>query len=85
MVIAAKTGVGKSWILIKIAAAAFAAGLRVGIYSGEMHEDKVGYRLDTILGGISNKALNRGIANEDEAYSKYIEKFKVIDFFNFSI
>lgn len=77
MVIAAKTGVGKSWILIKIAAAAFAAGLRVGIYSGEMHEDKVGYRLDTILGGISNKALNRGIANEDEAYSKYIEKLKI--------
>ena len=76
MVIAAKTGVGKSWILFKMATAAYEAGLRVGIYSGEMHEDKVGYRLDTILGGISNKALNRGISSEESDYVKYLAKLK---------
>ena len=76
MVIAAKTGVGKSFMLFEFAASAYRAGLRVGIYSGEMHEDKVGYRIDTILGGVSNKALNRGYSSEDSLYSKYLDKLK---------
>ena len=42
MVIAARTGQGKTWTLLKMAAEAAKLGLTVGIYSGEMTADKVG-------------------------------------------
>ena len=57
MVIAARTGVGKSWLLLTIAAAVAKQGLTVGIYSGEMSVDKVAYRIDTLLGNIDNKKI----------------------------
>ena len=41
MVIAARTGIGKTWTLLIMAAAAVQQGLRVGIYSGEMSVDKL--------------------------------------------
>ena len=69
--IVARTNYGKSWVLLKCAASACQQGLNVGIYSGEMSENKVGYRLDTILGHISNGGLvhgNDAIANEYRAY-----------------
>lgn len=77
MVIAARTGKGKSWTLLKIAVEAAKQGRRVGLYSGEMSADKVGYRVDTLLGHIDNKAITRGTANYDPmiglAYKQYIE------------
>lgn len=76
MVIVARTGVGKSWILYKMAANAFALGKRVGIYSGEMSVDKVATRIDTILGHISNRGLNRGDPYVQAAYENYIQHFK---------
>ena len=61
MVIAARTGIGKSWVLCKIAAAASKQGICVGLYSGEMSADKVGYRIDTLLSeGIANSSITRG-------------------------
>lgn len=60
MVIAARTGVGKSWTLIKMAVEAAKQGKNVGMYSGEMAVDKVGYRVDTLLGHIDNQAITRG-------------------------
>lgn len=72
MVIAARTGVGKSWTLLIMAAAAARQGKTVGIYSGEMSVDKVGYRLDTLLSGISNKAITHGDLNAMRDYEKYI-------------
>ena len=60
MVIAARTGVGKSWTLILMAVAAAKQGKNVGFYSGEMAVDKVGYRVDTLLGHIDNQAITRG-------------------------
>ncbi len=60
MVIAARTGVGKSWTLIKMAVEAAKQGKNVGMYSGEMAVDKVGYRVDTLLGHINNQAITRG-------------------------
>jgi replicative DNA helicase len=59
MVIAARSGVGKSWVMLLIAAAASKQGLTVGIYSGEMSVDKVAYRIDTLLGKIDNKQTCR--------------------------
>jgi len=79
MVIAARTGIGKTWTLIKMAVAVATQrdsngkGRNVGIYSGEMTADKVGYRVDTLLGRINNNAITRGDAFVNAAYKKYIE------------
>lgn len=76
MVIAARTGIGKSWTLLKMAAAAAQAGKTVGIYSGEMSVDKVGYRLDTLLSGISNKAITHGDLEAMHEYKLYIDSLQ---------
>lgn len=73
MVIAARTGVGKSWTLLKMAAAASEAGKTVGIYSGEMSVDKVGYRIDTLLSGVSNKAITHGNLEAMKDYKTFID------------
>ena len=80
MVIAARTGIGKTWTLLIMAAAAAMAGKRVGIYSGEMTVDKVGYRLDTIIGGINNNIITRGIDTSVQMqYKQYLESLKACD------
>lgn len=71
MVLAARTGVGKSWMLLTTAVAASKQGLTVGIYSGEMSVDKVGYRIDTLLGHINNKAITRGSDYDPSVKLKY--------------
>lgn len=77
MVIAARTGIGKTWTLLIMAAAAVQQGLRVGIYSGEMSVDKVGYRIDTIIGGINNNVITRGIDTSVQMqYKDYLENLK---------
>lgn len=71
--IAARPGIGKSWILLKVAEAALRQGLRVGIYSGEMSERKVGYRFDTLVSHISNSAITRGKVEVQNDYKNYID------------
>jgi replicative DNA helicase len=71
--IVARTNYGKSWVLLKSALASAEQGLNVGIYSGEMSERKVGYRLDTLLGHINNGALVHGNLSVQIEYQKYIE------------
>jgi replicative DNA helicase len=73
MVIAARTGVGKSWLLLTIAAAASKQGLTVGIYSGEMSVDKVAYRIDTLLGKIDNRKISRGDLYYKDFYKNYLD------------
>lgn len=63
---------GKSWVVTKIATAAWEQGRRVGFYSGEMTATKVGYRIDSILKGFSNRALLKGYPVE--GYKEYIEE-----------
>ena len=70
----ARPGVGKSWLLHKIALAAAEQGLTVGIYSGEMSENKVGYRIDTLVSHISNTAITRGYDSVQTEYRNYIEQ-----------
>lgn len=70
--IVARTGQGKTWLLLKFAAAALEQGLNVGIYSGEMSENKVGYRFDTLLGHIPNGGLIHGNKDIQAQYLKYI-------------
>ena len=71
--IVARTNVGKSWLLLKFAVAAAEQGLNIGIYSGEMSERKVGYRIDTLIQHISNGALVHGSANIQNDYKTYID------------
>lgn len=79
MVLAARTGQGKTWTLLKIAVEAAKQGRTVGIYSGEMSADKVGYRVDSLLGHIDNKAITRGL-NKDPSlpvmYRHYLNNIK---------
>lgn len=72
--IVARPGIGKSWVLHKVALAAAAQGLTVGIYSGEMSENKVGYRIDTLISNISNSAIMRGNDSVQLEYKKHMEQ-----------
>lgn len=74
--IAARPGIGKSWVLIKVALAALEQNLRVGIYSGEMSERKVGYRFDTWASHISNSAITKGRVDVQNEYKMYIDSLK---------
>lgn len=74
--IVARTNQGKSWILLKTALAAAEQGFKVGLYSGEMSVRKVGYRIDTLLGHISNSAMIRGNLDIHNEYEKYINELK---------
>lgn len=70
--IVARNGLGKSWVLFKCATAAAEQGKIVGIYSGEMSEQKVGYRIDTLIGHISNGALIHGNASVKNEYEHFL-------------
>lgn len=72
--IVARPGVGKSWVLHKVALAAAEQGLNVGVYSGEMSENKVGYRIDTLISKISNSAIMRGNDSVQLEYKKHMEQ-----------
>lgn len=80
MVIAARTGVGKSWLLLTIAVAASRQGLTVGIYSGEMSVDKVAYRVDTLIGNIDNRKISRGELYYKDHYKNYLDSLKCSNF-----
>lgn len=76
VVIYARTGQGKSWVLVKSMQHAWLMGKNVGYISPEMSADKIGYRFDTLNNHFSNRALIRGDLSEvalDE-YQSYIEK-----------
>ena len=72
--IVARSNMGKTWILLKCALAAAEQGLNVGVYSGEMSDTKVGYRVDTLLGHISNTAIVQGNISIQAEYKSYIDK-----------
>ena len=71
-VLFARTGQGKSWILIKTLEHAWRIGKRVGLIEPEMSAIKTGQRFDALSGNISNSALTRGDDAPD--YEKYIEQ-----------
>ena len=72
-VIIARTNQGKSWVNLKMALAAAEQGLNVGIYSGEMSERKVGYRIDTLLQHLPNSALIHGSISVRDDYKTYMD------------
>ena len=72
--IVARSNQGKSWILFKCAVAAVEQGLNVGLYSGEMSERKVGYRVDTLISNISNTAITKGNRSIQNEYKRYLDE-----------
>lgn len=71
--IVARPNIGKSWLLLIVAIAAAQQGLNVGLYSGEMSENKVGYRIDTLLSHISNTKIIHGNLSVQNEYKRYID------------
>jgi len=71
--IAARTNTGKTWVALRCAVAALEQGLNVGIYSGEMSDRKVGYRIDTLISHISNSGITRGNEAYKAQYKMYID------------
>lgn len=72
--IVGRTGQGKSWILLRCALAAANAGLNVGIYSGEMSDRKVGYRIDTLMSHISNGRILHGDRSIQNDYKRFLDE-----------
>jgi len=75
-VIAARSGVGKSWMLLQFITAAIKQGLTVGLFSGEMSVNKVGYRFDTLMSHISNGQLIHGNIAAANQYKSYLEDLR---------
>ena len=74
IILFARTGQGKSWILVKTVAHVWQLGGRVGYISPEMSPTKIGYRFDTVFRNFSNRNLIWG--NSEPEYENYIEELK---------
>ncbi len=72
VVIFARTGQGKSWVMIKMLEHIWKMGMRVGLIEPEMSANKTGYRFDSLHGHVSNRSLTKG--RDAEGYADYIEK-----------
>lgn len=68
VVLFARIGQGKSWILNKMLSHAWEIGLNVGLISPEMSASKIGYRFDTLVKHFSNKHLVWG--EKEEGYEE---------------
>lgn len=74
IVLFARIGQGKSWILNKMLSHAWQVGNNVGLISPEMSANKIGYRFDTLTNHFNNKNLVWG--QEEKGYEEYIQKLK---------
>ncbi len=75
----ARTGEGKTWLLVWFLVNAWKQGYRVGMYSGEMSSERIGYRFDTILKHFSNNDLIKGTIINLNEYNNYINDLKNSD------
>lgn len=74
--IMARTNQGKTWLLLEFLTNAWKQGKRVGLYSGEMSAEQIGYRFDALHKHFSNLNLMRANKDEKEAYEEYIAALK---------
>lgn len=74
--IMARTNQGKSWLLLEFLMNAWKQGKRVGLYSGEMSAEQIGYRFDALYKHFSNLSLMRANEKEKEQYEEYIKQLK---------
>ena len=77
VVLFARLGQGKSWVLITIVAHIWKMGFNVGYISPEMSDDNIGYRFDTVNFGYSNSSLMWGLSDVDiEKYEQDMKELK---------
>ena len=77
VVLFARLGQGKSWVLAKMITHIWKLGFNVCYISPEMGPDSVGYRFDTIRSGYSNRDLMWGLPGIDiEQYEQDIAELK---------
>lgn len=69
-----RPGQGKSWWMDLFLCNAAKNGLTVALYSGEMSESQVGYRVDTFLSNISNFKISKGFNDVFDDYEKHIKQ-----------
>ena len=69
-VMVAPSGIGKSWALVNVGAAAVKAGLNVIHYTLELNEAYVGLRYDAVLSGIQAQELKYHIEEVKEIVGK---------------
>lgn len=74
MVLFARIGQGKSWVLSKMLSHSWQLGLNVAMISPEMSATKIGYRFDTLIKNFNNNHLVWG--QEEANYEEYINKLK---------
>ncbi len=82
--ITGRTNEGKSWVLLFFLTAAWNAGKKVLLYSGEMNHTIVGFRFDTLNAHFKNLGLMQGEADlgngkEAKDYKKYLERLDDMD------
>lgn len=71
-----RPGTGKSWWMDLFLINAAKEGRTVALYSGEMSESQVGYRIDTFLSNISNWKISKGFSDIFDDYQKHIENIQ---------
>lgn len=79
VIVFARLGNGKSYFMTFLAEALHRQGLNVMFYTGEMGRSQVGYRLDSLSGHFSNRALLFGKHMDDSSFAKYkthVERLK---------
>lgn len=77
IVLFARLGQGKSWVLVAIISHIWKLGFNVGYISPEMGDDNIGYRFDTVHFGYSNSSLMWGLPDIDVAkYEQDITELK---------
>lgn len=78
VVLFARTGVGKTYVLTKMLTESWRSGRVVGLIEPEMSAQKIGYRFDSIHGHFSGSALNYGrdLAENETKYREYIAELK---------
>lgn len=74
VVLFARTGIGKTWVAMKMAEHHWKLNKRVGLLEPEMSANKIGYRFDTLNKNISSRALMLG--NDIAGYERYINNLK---------
>lgn len=72
-VLSARAGMGKTYVMAKMAVEAAKKGLKVGFYEGEMEVDKLSYRFDTLMSHISNGAIMHGNISVSNSYKSYLD------------
>ena len=77
IVLFARPGQGKSWVLLKMLSHIWKLGFNIAYISPEMSADSIGYRFDTVNLGYSNSSLMYGLSDIDvEEYEKDLQKLK---------